>query len=381
MVRALKEFAYGVTKGGLTEGFKALPSAQRYLAPHLGKFATNLFVESIGAPVANYIKGKLSSKSSGRLSGERVMKYRRRNVRRRNTRRGRRVKRGRSNRARRRPLSQYHENTTDYVRGRRSRRSGSFNKRVLRAIVSESPIYQLTRQKVDTASWASGKLQVFGTMMYQVAVTATVALGPTMKAGDDSDILKMFDFLNNTLAAPAAASVYQSRKLYVRSGHLELYITNTTATSSIEVEAYEIVSRKSYDELGDNIADCFFDTFAETTAATGATTAFNDPSVTVFQNSSFCKLFAVVRKTSHLIEPNKTIRLQMSSNKSFVYEGADLQSEGLCLKRARGMFFMTKTMPASGSAFPAGSVAWGYTKRYRFQQPSSYGQIDLLANL
>lgn len=376
-----------ITKAGLTAHYKTEPDWKQYSAyiPAATNLVDSLVVKPIADTVSNYISGKyksfrqyLSSTPDRRLLVTPVMKYRRRNVRRRSTRRVRRTKRRGSNRSRTRTVSQQKSAATEYVRGRRGR-GGSFAKRVYRAIISEQPTFQITRQSVGTVSWLAGNQNFFGTMMYQVTPSATGALGATLVAGADSDIPKMFDFLNNTVAASVAVSNFQSRKLYVKMGNVEMYITNTTATSQIEVDIYEIVCRRSYDAIS-TIDTAFSTLFAQTTTATGGAKTANDPSVTVFQNNAFCKHFAVMRMTTHLIEPNKTIKLNMTSNKSFMYEGTHLQSEGLCLRRAKGFFCMAKTMPASGASFPAGSIAWGYTKRYRFQKPPSFTDNDQIAN-
>lgn len=272
-------------------------------------------------------------------------------------------------------ITTQHDVSTRYRRKAMPRRRRKcwvrFTKRINHVIMRNAPLQSLSFDDCGAViSWVGNNQATDG-----------ILLGGTNAGSQSNELLRMFQAWFGATGNTAAQA---ARKLYVKSICLDIQMTNTGGAGCI-VDVYHLVCRKGYNgttvsgvaptqvvdgvPLNQQYDDCFDE---QGTLSIGAVDRLN-PSTTPFQNSPFCSIWKIVKKTQILLGAGQVTTLQYRNSRPRTIEGKVLEMYPSQIPGyTTGVLFQFRGVPENNAGTPrlaAGAVTWRGQKTLTFAVP------------
>lgn len=257
------------------------------------------------------------------------------------------------------PISSQHDTHTRYRYHRQPRRKRArYVKQVnlFRHLMSKNqPLQTYTVKKTANASASVDSQITFGVMLYTTQV-----------ASPENDIQQLF----YDAYSVASLSTIDQKRLVVKSAVLDVQLSNA-ATQTCIIDVFRIRLRNVWN-TNDNLFTIWQTTFNDQN--TISTKSNGDPSVTPFQNPSFCKFFKILDKREIMLGAGLTTTIQLRKPGNRQVQGRRVANEpfglrGLC----EGYLFQIRGTPVTNSGplyqLAAVNVTWSYQKTYNYALP------------
>lgn len=265
-----------------------------------------------------------------------------------------------------RAVTQQRDSKVTRVSGRNSRRFQRFRARVRAALQADNPkhVYQTVYKASGSASDSVAGFD--GAYFLDLNTT------------NQGDLYNVFKDAHGL----ATSGDYDNYRVYLKSAYTDFMVSNTNSTHTAEVDIYECIARRDSTDTS-TPGDMWTNYFNDLDAVGTVTKAH--PSMTPYLVPNFVRSWKIIRSTKYLIEPGKTVSMNMASRLNKVMTGLKLANSVTVVKNLTRMFFFrvrgaakdvtaTGTNPSSG--LTAWNVAWSCLTTINYQTMPTSDQSD-----
>lgn len=240
---------------------------------------------------------------------------------------------------------------------RRKRRAYVRKVRLFNHLLSKNqPLQSFTTKSVQNATAAVNKQITFGEMLYQ-----------TQPASSSNDLQQiMYDAYG-----VASLATIDQKWVIIKSAVMDVQVTNS-ASQGVIIDVYRIRLRNVWN-TNDVLFTIWGTTFGDQNAI--STKASDDPSVTPFQNPSFCKFFKVLDKREIMLGAGLTTTFQLRKAGDKWIQGRRVANEPLGIRgHCEGFLLQARGVPVTNAGpvyqLAAVNLTWSFQKTYSYALPA-----------